>query len=156
MGDSTAFRALTWWVITDIKQQGKDYLYSVTVTSVSPIMRLILSTVLVLALSSVTLGIFFNTPRTSCSSNRQCRSFSRTQCLGTDFILCFGQTRSYTVPGLCVQRSNILCDIGNALGGRDNCRYNECAECLERQDCGYSERCSNNRCVRRSRPSRRN
>ena len=54
--------ALTWWVITDIKQQGKDYLYSVTVTSVSPIMRLILSTVLVLALSSVTLGIFFNTP----------------------------------------------------------------------------------------------
>ena len=59
---STAFSALTWWVITDIKQQGTDYLYSVTFTSVSPIMRLILSTVLVLALSSVTLGIFFNTP----------------------------------------------------------------------------------------------
>ena len=59
---STAFRALTWWVITDIKQQGKDYLYSVAVTSVSPIMRLILSAVLVLALSNVTFGIFFNTP----------------------------------------------------------------------------------------------
>merc|ERR1712018_106258 len=137
----------------------------VAVTSVSLIMKLMLSTVLVLALSSVTLGIFFNTPRTSCTSNRQCRSFSRTQCLGTNFILCFGQSRSYTEPGLCVQRNNALCDIGNALGGRrDNCRYNECAECLNSQDCGYREvivitksdfynafifqYCSSNRCVR--------
>merc|ERR1712115_210600 len=99
----------------------------VTVTSVSPIMRLILSTVLVLALSSVTLGIFFNTPRTSCSSNRQCRSFSRTQCLGTDFILCFGQTRSYTVPGLCVPQcivssartTRLEGDMTGRDGGRD-------------------------------------
>merc|ERR1712018_75326 len=126
----------------------------VAVTSVSLIMKLMLSTVLVLALSSVTLGIFFNTPRTSCTSNRQCRSFSRTQCLGTNFILCFGQSRSYTEPGLCVQRNNALCDIGNALGGRDNCRYNECAECLNSQDCGYREYCSSNRCVRRSSSSR--
>merc|ERR1712184_220690 len=95
---------------------------------ISPIMRLMLTTFLFLALSDVTLGIFFNTPGSSCSSNRQCRTFARTQCLGDEFIFCFGQTRAYTVPGLCVQRSNAFCDIGNALGGRrDNCRYNECA-----------------------------
>merc|ERR1712184_224610 len=59
---------------------------------ISPIMRLMLTTFLFLALSDVTLGIFFDTPRSSCSSNRQCRTFARTQCLGDEFIFfCSGK-----------------------------------------------------------------
>ena len=49
----------------------------------------------------------------SCRSNNQCRSFGRTQCLGNQFIFCFGQTRGYTLPGRCVNRSNPFCDVGS-------------------------------------------
>ena len=27
----------------------------------------------------------------------------------------------------------------DAFGGRGNCRYNECANCLNSQDCGFNE-----------------
>merc|ERR1712110_488892 len=93
-------------------------------------------------------GLFFGTPRSSCSRNSQCRSFARRQCLGAEFIFCFGPSRAYTLPGRCVERRNFFCDIGNALGGRGgDCRYNECANCLNSQDCGFDEYCSNSQCI---------
>merc|ERR1712142_290183 len=102
-------------------------------------------------------GLFFGTPNSECRSDSQCPSFGRTRCLGTNFILCFGQTQSYTVSGRCLNRSNIICGLGNLLGGRRssrNCRYRQCAECLIDRDCrGYNQQCSlNNYCTTRSPP----
>merc|ERR1712142_1248702 len=92
-------------------------------------------------------GLFFRTPNSECRSDSQCPSFGRTRCLGTNFILCFGQTQSYTVSGRCLNRSNIICGLGN-------CRYRQCAECLIDRDCrGYNQQCSlNNYCTTRSPP----
>merc|ERR1712045_563538 len=114
----------------------------------SPVMKTLLIALLFLALTNLTFGLFFGTPRSSCSRNSQCRNFARSQCLGASFIFCFGQSRPYTLPGRCIQRSNVFCDIGNVVGGRrDNCLYNECADCLNSQDCGFNEYCSNHSCI---------
>merc|ERR1712115_56189 len=84
-------------------------------------------------------GIFFSTPVSSCSNDSQCRSFRRSRCLGTEFIFCFGRSETFQVSGACVPRNNFFCSIGNVVKGRrNNCNYNECAECLRPSDCGNS------------------
>jgi len=92
-------------------------------------------------------GLFFGTPTSQCRSNSQCPTFRRSRCLGNSFIFCFGRSESYIVSGKCLNRSNIFCDVGNFLdGGRRNrnCRYNQCAQCLEDSDCtSFNQVCSN-------------
>merc|ERR1711878_159071 len=96
----------------------------------------------------------FGTPSSTCSRDSQCGAFRRTQCLGTSFIFCFGPSRAYTVRGRCLNRSNFFCDVGNVLGGGRrpaNCRYRECAQCLEDQDCtGFDQYCSDFNCHTRT------
>merc|ERR1712130_604391 len=106
-----------------------------------------------LCLLQATTGLFFGTPSSSCNRDSQCRSFGRSQCLGNQFIFCFGPSRAYTVPGRCLNRSNFFCDVGNVFrGGRrpENCSYRECAQCLNDSDCSaFNEYCSNFYCVQR-------
>merc|ERR1712018_122844 len=99
-------------------------------------------------------ALFFGTPQSSCSSDSQCGTFRRSQCLGDQFIFCFGESRSYSVSGKCVERPDLRCHLGNAFsGGRRNanCQYRECAQCLTSQDCtGQRQYCSQNKCLTRS------
>merc|ERR1711935_729228 len=78
-----------------------------------------LSALILLSLLCVSSSLFFNSsPASTCSSDRQCSGFTRRECVGKQFILCFGQTRTYRVGGKCVTRGNTLCGIGNVfLGG---------------------------------------
>merc|ERR1712193_65300 len=94
-------------------------------------------------------GIFFSTPVSSCSNDSQCGSFRRSRCLGAEFIFCFGRSETFQVAGACIPRINFFCGIGNVLKGRrDNCNYNECAECLRDTDCGNTSdfECNSYRC----------
>merc|ERR1711935_608023 len=108
-----------------------------------------LSALILLSLLCVSSSLFFNSsPASTCSSDRQCSGFTRRECVGKQFILCFGQTRTYRVGGKCVPRGNKICSIGNVFFGRRNtCDYRECARCLTNQDCSGRLECSSYRCV---------
>merc|ERR1712098_271033 len=99
-------------------------------------------------------ALFFGTPDSQCNSNNQCPTFRRNRCLGNSFIFCFGKSESYIVSGRCLNRSNVFCDIGNFLdGGRRprNCRYRQCAQCLESTDCtGFDQYCYGGTCFTRN------
>merc|ERR1711915_325966 len=95
----------------------------------------------------MTQALFLGSQTSSCRSDSQCPTFARTRCLGSKLILCFGKSESYTVPGRCLNRSDILCNVGKILGGDRDCNYRKCAECLKSSDCGTNETCSGNVCV---------
>eukprot|EP00092_Neocalanus_flemingeri_P092732 GFUD01117773.1.p1 GENE.GFUD01117773.1~~GFUD01117773.1.p1 ORF type:complete len:119 (+),score=2.34 GFUD01117773.1:34-390(+) len=109
--------------------------------------RLLLS---MLALSlAIEQGLFFDTPTSLCNSDSQCPKFRRGQFGAT--LTIFGQQVGNTiVSGRCLTRSNIFCNIGNIFGGgRRNCNYKECAQCLNDGDCrGFNQdkECSANTC----------
>merc|ERR1739838_706525 len=99
---------------------------------------IVLSLVIIALAIKQSHGLFFGTPNSECRSDSQCPSFGRSRCLGASFILCFGQSQSYTVSGRCLNRSNLFCTVGNILGGgrnNHNCAYRVCAECLQDSDC---------------------
>eukprot|EP00092_Neocalanus_flemingeri_P055522 GFUD01065651.1.p1 GENE.GFUD01065651.1~~GFUD01065651.1.p1 ORF type:complete len:120 (-),score=8.95 GFUD01065651.1:25-384(-) len=86
-----------------------------------------------------------------CNSDSQCPKFRRGQFGAT--LTIFGQQVGNTiVSGRCLTRSNIFCNLGNIFGGgRRNCNYRECAQCLENSDCrGYDQYCSGNTCNTRT------
>merc|ERR1712062_401109 len=98
-------------------------------------------------------GFFFGTPRSECSRDSQCQSFSRTECLKTELLFFCSVERPYRVPGKCVERNNVFCDLDNALNrGRrpENCRYRECARCLSSEDCAVGYDCRSYNCYKRS------
>merc|ERR1719260_562532 len=115
--------------------------------------RLALTLVALLLIGQAS-SLFFGTPNSQCNSNSQCPTFQRTRCLGNSFIFCFGKSESYIVSGRCLDRSNFFCDVGNFLnGGRRNrnCRYRQCAQCLESSDCtGFDQYCSDGTCFTRN------
>ena len=108
-------------------------------------------------LSKTPLNLIFK--RSTCQSDSQCPRIGRSRCLGTSFILCFGETQSYTVSGKCVNHQLFLCNVGSKWmehysslriivshagflgGGRRNrqCNYRQCAECLIDSDCGGNQ-----------------
>eukprot|EP00091_Calanus_sinicus_P006381 TRINITY_DN17029_c0_g1_i1.p1 TRINITY_DN17029_c0_g1~~TRINITY_DN17029_c0_g1_i1.p1 ORF type:complete len:127 (-),score=7.38 TRINITY_DN17029_c0_g1_i1:171-551(-) len=92
--------------------------------------------------------------RSQCTSDSGCPTFRRSRCLG-DFISCiFGNSESYIVSGRCLNRSNLFCDVGNLAGGGRrprNCRYGECAQCLQDSDCtGFNQYCLFSTCRTRN------
>merc|ERR1711974_187160 len=115
---------------------------------------------LTLLLASPALSLFFGPPSKGCRSDRDCPGFRRTTCegRGPNFLFIFptcGRQRTYTVPGKCDVVPDTLCNIGNFLGGRNQCNYgSRCADCLASQDCSYDENCRSGRCMRRPRNTR--
>merc|ERR1711913_222414 len=102
-------------------------------------------------------GLLFGTPRSECSRDSPRESFGRTECLKTELLFFCTAERAYRVPGKCVERNNLFCDVNNALNrGRrpENCRYRECANCLSSEDCGAGYACRSYNCRRVSRSYR--
>merc|ERR1711978_124665 len=103
----------------------------------------------------LTRGLFFRSELVSqCSRDSQCQTFGRTQCLKRELLFFCTEERSYTVPGKCVQRTNLICGLGNVLNGnrrQENCKYTQCANCLLSQDCGLEYSCRDYNCRRNSR-----
>merc|ERR1712066_1051746 len=98
--------------------------------------------ILIISLFVCVSNALFETPRSECSRDSQCKSFRRTECLNTELLFFCTAERAYTVSGKCVERNNWYCDVDNSLNGDRrprNCRYRECADCLTSQDCrgGY-------------------
>merc|ERR1711981_692745 len=124
---------------------------SVTMLKMSPHRQLIILC-LATAIQQAT-SLFFGAQSSQCRSDSECPSFGRSECLGTNFLLCFGKSRRYTVSGRCNIRTNIFCGVGNLLNGkrRDrDCSYGVCAQCLINTDChGYNQICSGNTCQTR-------
>ena len=88
-----------------------------------------------------------------CQSDDDCPRFGRSQCLGTNFFLCFGPQRYYSVSGKCIEKSNPFCHLRSKTSGdkkfiisaslldliggeKRSCRWNVCASCLRDSDCG--------------------
>merc|ERR1711963_1391418 len=74
-------------------------------------------------------GLFFGRPRTTCSSNRQCR---------------YG----------CRKVTNVFCSAGNLIRGLfrrkgRSCSGYQCRECISDSNCSYNKYCSGGSCLSR-------
>merc|ERR1711942_83669 len=85
----------------------------------------IMKTSFIIFFSVFLLPVF--TQRTSCTSDGDCGKLQRSQCMGINFIFCFGRMEKISVRGKCVQK--------------------KCAKCLKNADCGGSEICSGYSCA---------
>ena len=115
----------------------------------------------------------------SCNRDSQCKPFKRTECTEYETIffllppIC-KRYHKFAIPGRCINRSNLFCDVGSNLeisflcfskiidhfldvfrgGKQQDCIYRECAQCLNDSDCGIGVYCSNYYCVSGSQCSR--
>jgi len=89
-------------------------------------MKTVFALLMLTILVNISSGLFFGTPRSTCSRDYDCRSRK------------------------CRNNSNFFCDIGNLFRGNrraSNCTYRTCAECTNNNHCPGRQKCSGYRCV---------